>query len=295
MRRVVLCVVAVLLGISLAHAAELEYFKVYKPAEGMTADEIMQIEYFVKYTKFAHDIELKGKAYFVDKSGAVRERGTLRQRITLGRKSDDIAYKDLNMFTYPPQVKGLATLSWTYMNPKKQQEGWLWIPSLKKIKKVSVANGDDSFMGSDFSVEDIVTRRFEDETYTLLRSDNFAGYTCEFDKQVYYQNTPCFVVEAKPKKSPWYYSKRILWVDKATGGGIYEEMYDPNGKLFKTIFKKYEIYKVDGKDYATQVLLEGKDLRNGHRTDIVNSDIKYDRGLSETLFTERNLTAEARW
>ncbi len=293
MRRLILLLAGITLILGYAFAGDLEYFQVYKPKDGMSADEIMQIEYYVKYTKFAHDVYLTGKAYFVDKSGAVREKETLRQRITLGRKSDDIAYKDLIMFT-SPQVRGLGTLTWTYMNPKRQQDSWLWVPSLKKIRKISAANADDSFMGSDFTNEDILTRRFEDETYTLLKEENFKGYACEFDKKTYFKDAPCFVIEAKPKKSPWYYSKRILWVDKKTGGGIYEEMYDPTGRMFKTLFKEYVIYPVNGKDYAVQAMLEGKDPRTGHRTVILNMDIKFDQGLSEDLFTERALM-QSRW
>lgn len=293
MKRFVLLLAGIALFFGSASAAELDYFKVYKPQEGMTADQVMQIEYFVKYTKFAHDAQFYGKAYFVDKSGDVREKETARQRITLGRKSDDIAYKDLVIFT-SPQVKGLGTLTWTYMNPKKQQDSWLWVPSLKKIRKISAANAADSFMGSDFTTEDILTRRFEDETYTMIGSENFKGYACEFDKKTYYSGTPCFVIECKPKLAPWYYSKRVVWADKSTGGGIYEEMYDAKGKIFKTIFKSFQIFKVNGQDYPIQVLLEGKDLRTGHRTDITNDDVKLDKGLSEELFTERALM-QSRW
>ena len=293
MKKMLLLLLGLSLMIGLALAGELEYFQIYAPSAGMSADEIMQIENFVKYTKFARDASFYGKAYFVDKSGSVREKETARLRITLGRKSDDIAYKDLVMFT-SPQVRGLATLTWTYMDPKRQQDSWLWVPSLKRIRKISAANADDSFMGSDFSVEDILTRRFEDESYTLVKEENFPGYTCELDKSIYYKDTPCFVIECKPKKSPWYYSKRMLWVDKATGGGIFEEMYDPKGRMFKTIFKKFEVFNVNGKAYPIQTILEGKDLRTGHRTTIVNSDTKLDQGLSEESFTERALI-QSRW
>jgi len=293
MKKLLLLLVGLTLISGHALASELEYFQVYKPKAGMTADEIMQIENFVKYTKFAHDIKMLGKAYFIDRSGSVREKETARLRITLGRKSDDMAYKDIVMFT-TPEVKGLATLTWTYMDPKKQTDSWLWVPSLKKIRKISAANGDDSFMGSDFSVEDIITRKFEDENYALLREEDFKGYTCEFDNKVYYRNTPCYVIECQPKKSPWYYSKRVLWVDKNTGGGIYEEKYDPKGRMFMTLFKNFEVFHVNGKEYPTQVLLEGKDLRNGHRTVIINTNIKYDQGLSEESFTDRALI-QSRW
>ena len=293
MRRTVLLLAGITLILGYALALDLEYFQVYKPKGGMTADEIMQIEYFNKYTLFAHDAYFIGKAYFIDKSGAVRERETLRERITLGRKSDDIAYKDLAIFT-SPQVKGLGTLTWTYMDPRRQQDSWLWVPSLRKIRKISVANADDSFMGSDFTIEDILTRRFDDETYKLIGEEDFKGYTCEYNKKTYFKDAPCFVIECKPKRSPWYYSKRVLWVDKNTGGGIYEEKYDSKGRLFMILFKEYVLYNINGREYPVQVIIEGKDLRTGHRTDIVNSDIKFDQGLSEDLFTERNLM-QSRW
>ena len=153
-------------------AAELEYFQVYTPRDGMSADEIMQIEYFVKYTRFAHDVKMLGKSYFVDKAGGVREKTTARSRITLGRKSDDLAYKDLVIFT-TPQVRGMGTLTWTYMDAARQSDSWLWIPSLKKIRKISASNSDDSFLGSDFTVEDILTRKFEYQTYALKGVEYF--------------------------------------------------------------------------------------------------------------------------
>jgi hypothetical protein len=188
----------------------------------------------------------------------------------------------------------LGILTWTYLDPKKETDQWMWIPSLKKIRKVSQSQGDDSFMGADFTVEEITTRKFEDETYTLIGEKNFAGYTSEYTKKTYYQGTPVFVIEAKPKRAHWYYSKRLCYIDKATGGDIFDEIYDPNGKLYKTLFRGYEIYKVDGKDYPAQIIIEGKDLRNGHITVITNDEIKFDQGLSESEFTEATLT-QSRW
>ena len=275
-------------------AEELEYHNVYKPQTGMSADEIMKIKYFVKYTKFAQDYESTGYVYLIDKSGFTRERTFLRQRIILGRPSDGIAYKDFVAFTGPTAVKGLTVLTWSYMDPEKEQNQWLWLPSLKKIRKISAAQSDDSFMGSDFTVEEITTRKLEDETYTLLKEEAFGGYQCEFNNKVYFEGSDCFVIEARPKKSPWYYSKRIVWIDKKTGGDIFHEIYDPNGRLYKTIFKDYEIIDVEGKDYVTQMLLEVVDLRTGHRTVIEMKDIRFDQGLSEESFTEKALM-RSRW
>ncbi len=71
MKRVFICLAALVATSGLAMAAELAYFQVHTPREGMTADEIMSVEYFVKYTKFAKDASFTGKALFIDKGGAV--------------------------------------------------------------------------------------------------------------------------------------------------------------------------------------------------------------------------------
>jgi len=275
-------------------AAELEYFQVYKPSENMSADEIMQIKYFNKYTLFAHDVQYTGRAYFIDKSGTVRERTTARKRINLGRKSDGIAYKDLTFFTGPTQVKGLASLAWTYLDSKREQDNWLWLPSLKRIRKVSQSSSDDSFLGGDFSVEDISTRRFEDETYKLVKEESFGGYTSDFMKKTYYKDDPCFVIEATPKRANWYYAKRLIWIDKNYGVNIYEEKYDANGKKFHTLLRGHEIFNVNGKEYPIIMYQEGKDLRTGHKTEIINDTAKIDQGLSEEEFTEGALS-RSRW
>jgi len=293
-RKVLLVLAMVTLAWGCLFAGELEYFNVYKPKAGMTADEIMQIKYFNKYTLFAEDVSYTGKAYFIDKSGSTRERSTARKRINLGRESDGIAYKDLTVFTGPTQVKGLANLSWTYLDPQKQQDVWLWLPSLKKVRKISASQADDSFLGADFTIEDITTRRFGDETYRLVKEENFTGFTSDFSKKTYYKDTPCYVIEAAPKRANWYYAKRLVWIDKQYGTNIYEEKYDSKGQKFQYIFRWHEIHNVNSKEYPMQMFLEGEDLRSGHRTVIINETVEIDKGLSEEEFTESALS-RSRW
>ncbi|MFC1630985.1 outer membrane lipoprotein-sorting protein [Candidatus Omnitrophota bacterium] len=269
------------------YALELQSHQVYDFKSGMSADDIMQLQYFIQYTKFAYDYQSTGYVYLIEKSGSTRKRTFLRQRIVLGQ--DEIDYKDVTQFTGPTSVKGLGILSWTYMDYNRDSDQWLWLPSLKKIRKISASSDDDSFLGSDFTTEEITTRKFEDETYSLLREERFAGYAAEFNGQTYSKDADCYVIEAKPTRSPWYYSKRVVWVDKKTGGDVYQEIYDATGKKYKIIFKNYEIKKVDGKDYAAQTLLECIDHRSEHRTVIEMKDISFDQGLEESQFSERIL------
>lgn len=294
MKKTVLLALALMLISSYAFSADLEYYKVYKPKEGMTADEIMQIKYHNKYSLFAKDYESVGDVVFIEKDGSKRNRRFLRQRIILGRPSDDVSYKDLVMFTQPTSVKGLATLTWNYMNTNRDQDVWLWLPSLRKIRKVSAGQADDSFMGADFTVEEITSRRFTDETYKLIGEESFKGYTSIYDGKVYHKDEPVYIVECTPKRSPWYYSKRITYVSKNFGGNILDEIYDPNGKMYRTLFRGWIIMNVNGKEYPAQNRVEGEDLRTGHKTVIIFDEIKFDQGLAEDIFTQKTLM-RSRW
>jgi hypothetical protein len=294
MRKISLFFAALCLIAASAFAADLEYFKVYKPHEGMSADEIMQIKYFNKYSLFAKDYQSVGDVVFIEKDGSKRNRRFLRQRIILGRASDDVSYKDLVMFTEPTSVKGLATLTWNYMNPNRDQDVWLWLPSLRKIRKVSAGQADDSFMGSDFTNEEITSRRFTDETYKLIGEDKFKGYTSIYDGKVFHNDEPVYIIECTPVRSPWYYSKRITYVSKNFGGNILDEIYDPNGKMYRTLFRGWIIVNVNGKEYPAQNRVEGHDLRTGHKTVIIFDEIKFDQGLAEDIFTQKTLM-RSRW
>ena len=273
---------------------KLEYGKVYVPTSKMSADEIMMIMYHNKYSLFAQDYKLPDcQILYVDKSGFTRKRLAERLRIIKGGQ-DDIAYKDLISVTYPTAVKGLAILTWTYQDSKKSQDTWLWIPSLKKVRKISASSNDDAFMGSDFTVEEVSTRGFDDETYKLIGEENFKGYTFEHTGELKFEGKPCFVIECIPVKPHWYYSKRIVWVDKDTGGVIFEEYLDRKEKLFKTIFREWGRYDPKGKNYPQQSALECKDLRTGHKTVIINDNEEYDTGISEQNFTVKALM-RSRW
>jgi hypothetical protein len=274
-----------------ARAEDLEFHKVYKIKSGMSVEEIMRTAEHIQYTLFAYDYQSTGNVLYVDKSGSTRTRKFLRQRIVLGpdSQSPEYRYKDIIMFIAPTSVKGLGILTWTYMDSDRDQEQWLWLPSLKKIRKVAAAQAEDSFMGTDFTTEEITTRCFEDETFKLLGEEKFKGYLSEIDNKTYCQGRDCYKIECRPKRDPWYYSKRLTWIDKEYGNNIYDEIYDPKGRLYKTFLKSHKLMKVEGRDYYTQSYLEVKDLRSGHKTAIVFEDIKFDQGLEESTFSERTL------
>jgi outer membrane lipoprotein-sorting protein len=284
-KKILLSVAVLSLFISLSSASELK-----KPYEGISAEELMKIALSIQYTTYFHDYQSTGDVWLISEGGYKRHKRFERSRIILNRPEDGVYYKDMVVMTEPKSIKGLAVLSWTYLDPKREQDQWLWLPSLKKIRKVSQSEGDDSFIGTDFTTEEVTTRRLDDETYKMLGGEKFAGYHCDYTGKKYYEGTDCFKMEEKPKKENWYYSKRISWFDKSTGAEIYQEIYDPAGQKARTIFRDHNKYP-DGT--LAEKLLECKNLRNGNSTVIDVNEIKVNQGLSEDEFTEKALMRNA--
>ena len=256
-----------------------------KPYAGISAEKLMKIMYDIKYTKFAKDFHCIGDFYLNDKRGFSRHRRFLRDRIILNRSADGLDYKDMVVITEPTNIKGLAVLTWSYLDPKREREQWLWLPSQRKVRRTSPSRADDAFLGSDFTVEEVTSRRWEDETYKILRKEKFPGYKSKFTGKTYYKGLDCYVVEAKPKKKDWYYTKRIVWLDQKTGADIFEEIYDQLNRKSRTIFRKYDFLPVGPAHH----ILECVNLRTGHWTVVKLSEVKFNSGLKESVFTYKAL------
>lgn len=258
------------------------------PYPGISADDLMKIKYYVKYTKFADDYEGIGFFKMLPPKGPVRSRYWKRYRIILNKRNDLIDYKDMITILGPQNIRGLSVLTWTYLDPEKDQEVWSWIPSLRKVRRISQSEEADSFMGSEFTTEDVSTRKWEDETYKMVGEKTFKGYLSTFHDKTFHENTRCYRVEAKPKRKDWYYSKRVMWIDKQSGGLIFDEVYDSDGRRWKTFMKYYEILE---NSCIPQISLEGADQLTRHKTAIgFNKDqIKFNTHLKESFFSEKTL------
>ena len=259
-----------------------------KPYPDITAGELMKIKYNVKYTKFAQDYRGYGYFKFGPSGGPVRSRYWNRYRITLNKRSPEIDYKDLIILLGPQIVKGLSVLTWTYLDPEKDQEVWVWLPNLRKVRRMSQAEEADPFWGTDFTTEDVSTRRWEDETYKMVGEKKFHGHFSFFSEKMHYENTDCYVIESIPKRKEWYYSKRLMWLNKDFGGLIFDEFYDKDGKKNKTFLKTYE-KRENG--CLPQIFLEAEDQNTHHKTIIGfnDEDIIFNTGMSESFFSQKTL------
>lgn len=265
------------------HAGE-----VPKPQEGMGAEQLIKIWDVIKYTKFAKDYNSYSRVILINRSGFKRERKAYRARIILNGKGG-FEYKDYVAFISPPAFKGLAILTWTYSDPNKEREQWLYLPSLKKARRVSPSADEDNFMGSVFTNEEITSWKPNYETYKLIGIEKFDGYVSNYDKKEYYKGAECFVIDAfpKPERKVKLRSKRRLWLLKDSGCCIFQQVYDKNGKLYKILFRSYE--NIGPKKYPTQIIVEGVDFRTNEISIVHMDEINYDVGLKETDFTVEKL------
>lgn len=128
--------------------------------------------------------------------------------------------KSLTIFDQPRDVKGTAFLSFTHATRPDDQ--WLYLPALKRVKRISSANKSGPFMGSEFAFEDISSQEVEKFTYKYLRDEKING-------------RDCFVIERKPTYEHSGYTRMISWVDKEMYTALKIEFYDRKNSLLKTL------------------------------------------------------------
>ncbi len=179
----------------------------------------------------------------------------------------------LTFFQAPADVRGTGFLQYEYDNSGKEDDRWLYLPALKKSKRISGSSDSDSFMGSDFTYDDWGGRELEDDTHTLLREELLDGHAV-------------WVIESKPVNDDDPYSRFITWVRKDTYVEIKAEYYDRSGELLK-VLNVADVRQVDG--YWTIFKMTMKNVQDDHQTVIEQLDISYDQGLDDNLFRVSSL------
>lgn len=211
----------------------------------------------------------------------INRRGEERKRHTFWKRKDydgkdSLDTKILIYFDYPEKIKGTSFLTWSYMDTERDDDQWLYLPALRKIRRISGDNKEDSFLGTDFTFDDMGDRQVWEDMYKLLRTEEYAG-------------KECYVVEAIPKeilkKKNYIYSKKIFWIWKGEWVILKGEYYDWKERHFKSL--KMDWHKVD--NIWTPRKFQMKNLHTGHKTIIDISNAVYNTGLSEDIFSKRSL------
>ncbi len=204
----------------------------------------------------------------INKSGAQRVRVIKQFTKDLGEVEKSIMF-----FLSPADVKNTSFMSWTYDSDQSDDQ-WIYLPALRKTKRISSDSKSDYFMGSDFTYDDLGDRKLEDDTHKLLRDETLDG-------------KDCYVVESVSKDEDYMYSKTVVWVNKSNFIGVKKEFYDEDEDLLKILTIK-EVEKIS--DIWVITNSEMKNVQKNHRTTIILSNIQISTGISDSKFTERMMT-----
>ena len=180
--------------------------------------------------------------------------------------------KSMSVFDKPRDVKGTAML--TYSHGLRPDDQWLYLPSLKRVKRISSRNKSGPFMGSEFAYEDIGSQEVEKYTYNYLRDEVLNG-------------VDCFVVEGRPAYEYSGYTRREVWYDKAEYRPMQVVFYDRKGSLLKTLsYRDYQQY-LDKYWRAAEMYMENH--QTGKSTTLAWSDYQFQTGLTARDFDKNSL------
>jgi hypothetical protein len=180
--------------------------------------------------------------------------------------------KSLTIFNKPRDVKGTAFLSFSH--PIEADEQWLFLPALKRVKRISSRNKSGPFMGSEFAFEDLSSFEVEKYTYKFLAEETLNGLTM-------------FKVEQYPVDENSGYTRRIVWLDTQEYRVHKIDFYDRKNSLLKTLsFTDYKQYLDKHWRADKQEMLNHQ---NGKSTELQWSNYAFKTGLSESDFNRNSL------
>ena len=178
--------------------------------------------------------------------------------------------KKIMFFLSPADVRNTSFMNWSF-DDGRDDDQWIYLPALKKVKRISSDSKNDSFMGSDFTYDDLGDRHPTKDKHQILREETLDGESC-------------YVVESTPKNSDYMYSRTVTWVIKDKWIGLKREFYDEDGDALKTLrVKSFE--KISG--FWIIVHSEMHNTQKNHRTVMKLENVRVDKGVSESQFTER--------
>lgn len=180
--------------------------------------------------------------------------------------------KSLSIFDDPADVKGTASLS--YSHATEADEQWLYLPALKRVKRISSKNKSGPFMGSEFAFEDISSQEVEKYSYEFIGEEELDG-------------VPVLKMVSVPAYKHSGYTRLVSWIDAENYVALKTEFYDRKNSLLKTLtISDYQQYL--GKHWRPGKM-EMINEQTGKKTILVWENYKFQSGLSEKDFTSAAL------
>jgi outer membrane lipoprotein-sorting protein len=213
------------------------------------------------------DMRARVTMRLINAQGKERKRvmAMLRKNIADGGEQRYYIY-----FHAPSDVKGTSFMVWKYL--QKEDDRWIFIPAIKLVRRIAADDKRSSFVGSDFTYEDVSGRAVDDESHSLLRTEELDG-------------RPVYVLESKPKAKTDY-ERRVSWIDQERWLPLKEEYFDARGEKVR-VFSADRVEQLGGQWTVTARTM--KNLQTGHRTETRFDQVKYGIRLQQGLFSERYL------
>ena len=188
---------------------------------------------------------------------------------TLEITDEDLGDKSLIVFDSPRDIDGTALLSHAkILDPDDQ---WLFLPALKRVKRISSVNKSGPFVGSEFAFEDFTALELKKYDYKYLREEPCGEMTCD-------------VVERYPLYEHSGYTRQVSWIDQSVYQIRRVEFYDRRDDLLKTL--TLETYKLYEGKYWRALNFKMINHQTGKSTDLVYDDYSFGVGLSDRDFVK---------
>ena len=192
---------------------------------------------------------------------------------TLEKPDETVGDKSLVLFDTPRDIEGTALLSHAkILDPDDQ---WLYLPALKRVKRISSSNKSGPFVGSEFAFEDFTAIELNKFGYTLIGVENCGALQCD-------------VLERQPRYENSGYTKQIAWVDQTDFQIRKVEFYDRRGDLLKVLeltdYRQYD----NGVWRAHKLSMSN--VQTKKQTDLVYDDYVFDTELSDSDFVKGRLS-----
>lgn len=236
-------------------------------AQDNEASEIMKQSHLAYYYA-ANDGVAEVTMTITDKRGKERVKEFVMLRLD---EVEGGAQKYYTYFRKPSDVSRLTFM--VHKIPDGNDQRWIYVPSVDLVKPISADDKNSSFVGSHFSYEDVSGRHWTEDTHSLL-GDSTIG-----DAKVR-------IIESVPVESYKGFARKLSYVDQVNHLPLLEQYFDKKDKLVRQ-FKAEQIEEVDG--IVTMTGRSMEDIKKGGKTIIQFSDISYNAGLDQSVFTERYL------
>jgi len=237
------------------------------PARGqeMTAEQIMDKVLNSDNMGF-NTGQARVKLVIQNKKGQVRVRAVESKSMEEGGLRSTLV-----TFIEPADVAGTRLLAREVKDGDDIQ--YLYLPALKEKRRIAGSEKNESFMGTDFTYNDLEQRSIEDSQYTKLPDEEHSGI-------------PTYRIDAVPEGSDSEYSKAQLWVDKKDFIPLKIYFFDAKGEHYKTLVAQ-RVEPIDGKMTITKLMM--KNLRKGSKTTMIMEDMDRGRTFPKSVFDESNL------